>query len=124
MKLKVFEFLNVLWKFELMLCFPWRSEFFPRRILVTEKLSIAKGQMKSECIYEIIDFPKYHGKNVINFCPEMLFKIGMLCTHLSRVALRIMKINHMYPVYKTFQGKNLSNFFSGIWKIDDFIIIH
>ena len=73
-----------------------------------------KGQMKSECIYEIIDFPKYHWKNLINICPERLFRLGMLCTQLSRVALRIIKTNHIHLVYKTFQGRNLSNFFSGI----------
>ena len=28
--------------------------------------------------------------------------------------LRIIKTNHMYLVYKTFQGRNLSNFFGGI----------
>ena len=42
-----------------------------------------KGQIMSECIYEIIDFPKYHGKNLIDFCPESLFRLDMLCTHLS-----------------------------------------
>ena len=73
-----------------------------------------KGQMKSEYIYEIINFPKYHQKYLINFCPESLFKLGMLCTHLSRVALRIIKTNHKYLVYKTFQGRNLPNFFDGI----------
>ncbi len=73
-----------------------------------------KGQIKSECIYEIIDFPKYHRKNLIDFCPERLFRLGMLCTHLSRVPLRIIKTSHMYLVYKTFQGRNLSNFFGGI----------
>ena len=80
----------------------------------------AKGQMKSKCIYEIIDFPKYHPKNLIDFCSESLFGLGMVCTHLSRVVLRIIKTNHMYLVYKTFQGRNLSTFFSGILK-DDFL---
>ena len=70
--------------------------------------------MKSECIYEIIDFPKYHRKIFIYFCPESLFRLGMLCTHLSRVALSIIKTNHMYLVYKTFQARNLSNFFGAI----------
>ena len=55
-----------------------------------------KGQMKSECIYEIIDFPKYHRKNLIDFCPVSLFRLGMLCTHLNSVPLRIIKTNHMY----------------------------
>ena len=45
-----------------------------------------KGQMKSECIYEIINFPIYLRKNLIDFCPESLFRLGMLCTHLSRVS--------------------------------------
>ena len=82
---------------------------------------VLKVQMISECIYEIIDFPKYHRKHLIDFCPESLFRLGMLCTHLSRVALRIIKTNHMYLVYKTFQGRNLSNFLVVFWKIDDFI---
>ena len=29
-----------------------------------------KGQIMSECIYEIIDFPKYYQKNLIDFCPR------------------------------------------------------
>ena len=41
-----------------------------------------KGQIMSECIYEIIDFPKYHRKNLPDFCPENLFRLGLLCTHL------------------------------------------
>ena len=51
---------------------------------------------------------------MIDFCPESLFRLGLLSTHLSGVALRIIKTNHMYLVYKTFQGRNLSNFFGGI----------
>ena len=35
-------------------------------------LKTSKGQMKSECIYEIIDFPKYYRKYLIDFCPESL----------------------------------------------------
>ena len=45
---------------------------------------LSRGQMKSECIYEIIDFPKYQRKNLINICPESLFWLGMLRTHLSQ----------------------------------------
>ena len=86
---------------------PFRSQYTN----LDSKLLATKGQIMSECIYEIIDFPKYHLKNLIDFCPESLY---MLCTHLSRVALRIIKTNHMYLVYKTFQGRNLSNFFGGI----------
>ena len=76
--------------------------------------AMLKGQIMSECIYEIIDFPKYQQKNLIDFYPESLFRLGMLCTHLSRVTLRIIKTNHMYLVYKTFQVRILSNFFGGI----------
>ena len=36
--------------------------------------AMAKGQMKSECIYEIINFPKYHRKDLIDFCH---FRLGM-----------------------------------------------
>ena len=35
-----------------------------------------KGQMKSKCIYEIIDFPKYHLKNLIDFCPGRFYRLG------------------------------------------------
>ena len=80
-----------------------------------------EGQMKSECIHEIIDFPKYHQKSLIDFCPEMLFRVGKLCTHLDRVALKIIKTYHMYLAYKTFQGRNLSHFLVVSWKIYDFI---
>ena len=75
----------------------------------------SKGQMKSECIYEIIDSPKYHRKNLIDICPESLLRLGMLCTHLSIVALGIIKTDQMYLVYKTFQGRTLSIFFSGTY---------
>ena len=34
------------------------------------RIEFPKGHMKSECIYEIIDFPKYHQKNLIDFCPR------------------------------------------------------
>ena len=46
-------------------------------------LGSCKGQMMSECIYEIIDFPKYHRKNLPDFCPENLLRLDLLCTHLS-----------------------------------------
>ena len=39
-----------------------------------------KDQMKSECIYEIIDIPKYHQIYLIDFYPESLFRLGMLCS--------------------------------------------
>jgi hypothetical protein len=29
-----------------------------------------KGQIMSECTYEIINFPKYDQKNLIDFCPS------------------------------------------------------
>ena len=41
-------------------------------------------------------------------------------THLSIVSLRIITTNHMYVVYKTFQGRNLSNFSVVFWNIVDF----
>ena len=89
------------------------GSFWMKKVVILW-IGSAEGQMKSECIYEIIDFPKYHLTNLINICPGWLFRLDMLCTHLSRVALRIIKTNHMYLVYKIFQGRNLSNFFGGI----------
>ena len=34
---------------------------------------LIKGQIMSECIYEIIDFTKYHRKNLIDFCPGRFY---------------------------------------------------
>ena len=76
--------------------------------------------MKSECIYEIVHFPKYHRKNLIDFCPERLFRLGMLCTHLSRVTLFIIKTNHMYQSIKS-RAEIYQIFSVAFWKIDDFI---
>ena len=53
-----------------------------------------KGQLKSERIYEIINFPKNDPKHLKDFCP-------------------------MY--YKNSQGRNPSKRFVIFWKIDDFI---
>jgi hypothetical protein len=36
----------------------------------TRESSSIKGHMMSECIYEIIDFPKYQRKNLIDVCPR------------------------------------------------------
>ena len=71
-------------------CFDFRSTNVGSSVIGT-----LKGQMKPECIYEIINFPKYHQKVLIDFCPESLFRLGMLCNHLSRVAFRIIKTNHI-----------------------------
>ena len=34
------------------------------------KSSATKGQKMSECIYEILNFPEYHQKKLIDFCLE------------------------------------------------------
>ena len=39
---------------------------------------LGKGQIMSECIYEIINFPKYHGKNLIDFCPGRFYRLGIM----------------------------------------------
>ena len=41
-----------------------------------EYLIRTKGQIMSECIYEIINFPKYHRKNLIDFCPGRFYRLG------------------------------------------------
>ena len=35
-----------------------------------------KGQIMSECTYEIINFPKYHRKNLIDICPRRFHRLG------------------------------------------------
>ena len=68
-------------------------------------------------------------KNLIDFCPERLFILGMLCTHLSRVNLGIIKTNRMHLVYKTFMatllhGQKSIKFFGGILENRWFYEIH
>ena len=61
------------------LCIPtyfliWRSKF--TKYIVLSNI-ISKGQIMSECIYEIIDFPKYvPPKNLIDFCPGRFYRLG------------------------------------------------
>ena len=45
-------------------------------LILFEKFYPSKGQIMSECIYEIIDFPKYHQKNLIDFCPGRFYRLG------------------------------------------------
>ena len=44
--------------------------------LVWKIYDLPKGQIMSECIYEIIDFPKYHQKILIDFCPGRFYRLG------------------------------------------------
>ena len=43
-----------------------------------------KGQIKSEWIYEVDIFPNYQGKNLIDFCPASLYRLG---TYVGRYVL-------------------------------------
>ena len=38
--------------------------------------AMLKGQIMSECINEIIDFPKYQQKKLIDFCPGRFERLG------------------------------------------------
>jgi hypothetical protein len=35
----------------------------------------SKGQIMSECILKIINFPKYHRKNLTDFCQERFYRL-------------------------------------------------
>ena len=60
-------------------------------------------------------FYKVPRKNLIDFCPESLFRLGTLCTNLSGVTLRIIKTNHIhvstvnFRSTKLFKWKRISN---------------
>ena len=66
----------------------------------------------------------FHLKDSIDFCRGRLFRLGMLCVQLSRVALRIIKTNYMY-IYtlsiKSSKAKIYQMFSVVFWKINDFI---
>ena len=73
-----------------------------------------KGQIMSECIYEIIDFPKYHRKNLIDFCPGRFYRLGTW--DLFWIFPRQLYSGECitYLVWITFQGRNISKKFGGI----------
>ena len=57
----------------------------------------------SECIYEIINFPKYHRKNLIYFCPGRFHRLGtfdLFWLFSSECITYLVRIH--------FQGRNLS----------------
>ena len=41
-----------------------------KNLVLTPVPNVPKGQIKSELIYEVIDFPNYQLKNLKDFCPE------------------------------------------------------
>ena len=74
----------------------------------------ANVQITSECIYEIIDFPKYHHNSLIDFCPERFYRQGT-CDLFWLFSRRLYSGECItYLVWITFQGQNLSNFFCAI----------
>ena len=82
-----------------------------------KKFFTIKGQIMSECIYEITDFPKYHRKNLIDFCPGRFYR---LCRYMWFVLIilkaTLLRRGHITPNLNTFQGKNLSDVFGDILK--------
>ena len=78
------------------------------------RLTITKGQIMSQCIYEIINFPKYHRKDFIDFCPGRFYRLGT-CDLFSLFSRPLYSGECItYLVWITFQGRNLSNSFCGI----------
>ena len=73
-----------------------------------------KGQIMSDCIYEIINFPKYHRKNLIDICLGRLYRLGTW--DLFWLFSRQLYLGECitYLVWIIFQGRHLSNFFGGI----------
>ena len=73
-----------------------------------------KGQIMSECIYEIIDFPKYHQRKLIDFCPRWLYRLGT-CDLVWLFSRRFNSGEFIrFLIWINFQGYNLSKFFGGI----------
>ena len=46
-------------------------------LVICKKLTNTKGQIMSECIYEIINFPKYQRKDMIDFYPGRFYGLGI-----------------------------------------------
>ena len=47
-----------------------------RQASTNHTVCVSKGQIMSECIYEITDFPKYQRKNLIDFCLGRFYRLG------------------------------------------------
>ena len=82
---------------------------------------LTKGQIVSECIYEIIGCPKLHRINLIDFCPGRFYRLSTcdLFWLFSRQLYSGECIT--YLVWIDFQGRNLSNFLVVFCKINDLI---
>ena len=51
--------------------------------------NIIKGILTNTCYYPFKSDRLYHKKKLMHFCPERLLRLGILCTQMSRVPLRI-----------------------------------
>ena len=83
---------------------------------------VSKGQIISDCIYEIINFPRYHRKNLIDFCSGRFYRLGTSDLWLFSRRLYsvyfikyLVSINFNDLVWIYFKDRNLSNFFSGTY---------
>ena len=71
---------------------------------------VSKGQIISDCIYEIINFPRYHRKNLIDFCSGRFYRLGT--SDLWLFSRRLYSGECItYLVWMNFKDRNLSNFF-------------
>ena len=52
---------------------PWQTYFLVNPDNLEKVPEACLGQIMSECIYEIIDFPKYHWKFLIDFSPGRFY---------------------------------------------------
>ena len=75
---------------------------------------LTKGQIVSECVYEIIGCPKLHRINLIDFCPGRFYGLGT-CDLFWLFSRRLYSVKCItYLVWINFQGRNLSNLLGGI----------
>ena len=71
------------------------------------------------CDTNVVNFPNYQRKNLKDFCPESLSRLGMLHTHLSWVALEI-KTNHMCSVDSVNSANSDFFYIEGDWIFVEF----
>ena len=83
--------------------FKW--EFLLRNRAWLSVFGLQKVRWSQNVFMKSLIFQNTTEKDLIDFCPERLFRLGLLCTHLSRVALRIIKTKDMYFVHITLQGR-------------------
>ena len=75
----------------------------------------------SECIYEIIDLPKYHRKNLVDFCPGTLYRLDAYLDRYANLLILLITEKKCTLSIKPSRVEIYKKKLVVFWKIDGFI---